>query len=217
MNIILMGLPGAGKGTQAAHIVKALGIPHISTGDMFRQAIKEETPLGLEAKSYMDQGELVPDHVTIGIVRDRLAKEDCAQGFLLDGFPRTVPQAEALDQLLHELSKQLDRVIYIDVAEQELLVRLSGRWICRQCGASYHTKFAPPRKEGVCDNCGGELYQRDDDKTETVSKRLEVNMAQMQKLLAYYRPTGLLYRINGEQSIEQVTDAVLAAITERPS
>lgn len=212
-----MGLPGAGKGTQAAHIVKALGIPHISTGDMFRQAIREQTPLGLKAKSYMDQGELVPDHVTNGIVQDRLAKEDCARGFLLDGFPRTVPQAKALDQLLSELSKKLDRVIYIDVPEKELLVRLSGRWICRQCGASYHTKFAPPSKPGVCDNCGGELYQRDDDKTETVSKRLEVNMEQIQKLLDYYRPTGLLNRINGEQPIEQVTDAVLAALMERPS
>ena len=208
-----MGLPGAGKGTQAAHIVEALDIPHISTGDMFRQAISEETPLGLEAKSYMDQGELVPDHVTNGIVRERLAKEDCARGFLLDGFPRTVPQAEALDQMLRELNKQLDRVIYIEVSENELIARLSGRWICRQCGASYHTKFAPPRQAGVCDRCGGELYQRDDDKAETVSKRLQVNMEQIQKLLDYYRPTGLLDRVNGEQSIEEVTKAVLAGIT----
>lgn len=212
MNILLMGLPGAGKGTQAARIVEELHIPHISTGDMFRQAVKEQTPLGLEAKSYMDQGQLVPDRVTIGIVRERLAKEDCANGFLLDGFPRTVPQAEALDQLLNELGKEIDFVLYIDVAEEELLKRLTGRRICRDCGATYHVVFAPPKQEGICDRCGGELYQRDDDREETVAKRLQVNLEQIQHLLRYYEGTGKLARIDGAQPIENVTEDILSLL-----
>jgi adenylate kinase len=212
LNILLMGLPGAGKGTQAARIVEELHIPHISTGDMFRQAVKEQTPLGLEAKSYMDQGQLVPDRVTIGIVRERLAKEDCANGFLLDGFPRTVPQAEALDQLLNELGKEIDFVLYIDVAEEELLKRLTGRRICRDCGATYHVVFAPPKQEGICDRCGGELYQRDDDREETVAKRLQVNLEQIQHLLRYYEGTGKLARIDGAQPIENVTDDILSLL-----
>jgi adenylate kinase len=158
-----MGLPGAGKGTQAAIIVEKLHIPHISTGDMFRAAVKEETPLGIEAKSYMDQGALVPDRVTIGIVRDRLGKDDCESGFLLDGFPRTVPQAEALDELLQDMEKEIDHVIYIEVPQEELLSRLTGRRICRECGTTFHLQFAPPKEEGVCDRCGGSLYQREDD------------------------------------------------------
>ncbi len=212
MNIILMGLPGAGKGTQAAPIKEALNIPHISTGDMFRQAVKEETPLGLEAKSYMDQGQLVPDRVTIGIVRERLAKEDCNNGFLLDGFPRTVPQAEALDQLLKEMEREIDYVLYIDVNEEELINRLTGRRICRDCGATYHLVFAPPKAEGVCDQCGGELYQRADDSVETVKNRLSVNIGQTQLLLDYYESTGKLQRINGAQPIEQVTEQILSLI-----
>jgi adenylate kinase len=212
LNILLMGLPGAGKGTQAARIVEELHIPHISTGDMFRQAVKEQTPLGLEAKSYMDQGQLVPDRVTIGIVRERLAKEDCANGFLLDGFPRTVPQAEALDQLLSELGKEIDFVLYIEVAEEELLKRLTGRRICRNCGATYHVVFAPPKQDGICDRCGGELYQRDDDREETVAKRLQVNLEQIQRLLSYYEGSGKLYRIEGAQPIEKVTEEILNVI-----
>jgi adenylate kinase len=212
MNILLMGLPGAGKGTQAARITEELRIPHISTGDMFRAAVKEGTPLGMEAKSYMDRGQLVPDHVTNGIVRERLAKEDCAGGFLLDGFPRTVPQAEALDELLRDMGREIHHVIYIEVDEDELLKRLTGRRICRNCGATYHVVFAPPKADGVCDRCGGELYQRDDDRIETVAERLKVNMEQTGALLAYYEKSGKLKRVNGKQPIEQVTETILSLI-----
>ncbi|TCW36700.1 adenylate kinase [Laceyella sacchari] len=212
MNIVLMGLPGAGKGTQASRILEVLDIPHISTGDMFRAAVKEETPLGLEAKSYMEQGQLVPDRVTIGIVRERLGKDDCANGFLLDGFPRTVPQAEALDELTKELHRAIDFVLYIEVSEEELLKRLTGRRICRDCGASYHVVFAPPKAEGVCDRCGGELYQRADDSAETVQERLKVNLEQTRHLLHYYESTGKLHRVNGEQPIENVTEQILSLI-----
>jgi adenylate kinase len=212
LNIVLMGLPGAGKGTQASRILEVLDIPHISTGDMFRAAVKEETPLGLEAKSYMEQGQLVPDRVTIGIVRERLGKDDCANGFLLDGFPRTVPQAEALDELTKELHRAIDFVLYIEVSEEELLKRLTGRRICRDCGASYHVVFAPPKVEGVCDRCGGELYQRADDSAETVQERLKVNLEQTRHLLHYYESTGKLHRVNGEQPIENVTEQILSLI-----
>lgn len=212
LNIILMGMPGAGKGTQAAKIIEELNIPHISTGDMFRAAVKEQTPLGLEAKSYMDQGQLVPDRVTIGIVRERLGKDDCAKGFLLDGFPRTVPQAEALDHLLKDLNRELDHVMYIDVAEEELLRRLTGRWICRDCGATYHVVFAPPTKEGICDRCGGELYQREDDREETVANRLKINFEQTGHLLAYYESTGKLQRVNGVLPIDEVTKQILSTV-----
>lgn len=205
---MLMGLPGAGKGTQADRIIEAFHIPHISTGDMFRAAVKEGTPLGLEAKSYMDEGQLVPDRVTIGIVRERLGKDDCAEGFMLDGFPRTVPQAEALDESLTEMGKTLDHVIYIEVEEEELLKRLTGRRICRDCGATYHVTFAPPQQEGVCDRCGGSLYQREDDREETVAKRLQVNLEQTRALLDYYKDKGNLRRINGQQSIERVTQDI---------
>ncbi|WP_044641899.1 adenylate kinase [Risungbinella massiliensis] len=214
MNIILMGLPGAGKGTQATRIIEEMNIPHISTGDMFRAAVQEGTPLGLEAKSYMDQGQLVPDHVTIGIVKDRLAKEDCSSGFLLDGFPRTVPQAEALDQLLTELGRELEHVVYIDVKEEELMRRLTGRYICRSCGASYHELFAPAKVAGVCDRCGGELYQREDDKAETVANRLKVNMKQTQLLLDYYQSAGIVVRVDGMQEIDEVTDEILTKIRD---
>lgn len=207
-----MGLPGAGKGTQAARIVQELKIPHISTGDMFRLAVSEETPLGLEAKSFMDQGQLVPDRVTVGIVRERLNKDDCSSGFLLDGFPRTVPQAIALDKLLQEMSRELDYIIYIEVEQTELLRRLTGRRICRGCGASYHIVFAPPEKKDVCDECRGELYQRDDDRDETVAKRLEINLKGLQDLIEYYEPTGRLQRIDGKQSIENVTKDILSQI-----
>jgi adenylate kinase len=204
VNIILMGLPGAGKGTQAERIVKEFGIPHISTGDMFRAAVKNETPLGLEAKSYMDKGLLVPDEIVIGIVRERLAMDDCAKGFLLDGFPRTVPQAEALTATLKELGREIDHVININVRRELLIERLTGRWICPICGASYHTLFNPPKEAGVCDKDGGKLFQRDDDKPEVVAQRLDVNIAQTQPLIDYYVEQGLLRNINGEQDIQVV-------------
>ncbi len=209
---MLMGLPGAGKGTQAARITEALNIPHISTGDMFRQAVKEGTPLGLEAKTYMDEGQLVPDRVTVGIVRERLGKDDCAEGFLLDGFPRTVPQAEALDETLSELNRSLDHVLYIEVSEAELLKRLTGRRICSDCGATYHVVFDPSEKDGVCDRCGGSLYQRDDDKEETVAKRLEVNLGKTQELVEYYQEKGNLRKIDGDQPIGRVSDAILEVL-----
>lgn len=208
MNLILMGLPGAGKGTQAEKIVEKYGIPHISTGDMFRAAIKEGTELGLKAKSFMDQGQLVPDEVTIGIVRERLNKQDCENGFLLDGFPRTVAQAEALETITKELNKQIDYVINIDVDQSILMERLTGRRICKDCGATYHLVFNPPAKEGVCDKCGGELYQRADDNAETVSTRLSVNVKQSQPLLDFYQEKGYLRNINGNQDINIVFEDV---------
>ncbi|MEO2077703.1 MAG: adenylate kinase [Bacillus sp. (in: firmicutes)] len=204
MNLVLMGLPGAGKGTQAERIVEKYGIPHISTGDMFRAAMKEGTELGLQAKSFMDKGELVPDEVTIGIVRERLSKEDCQKGFLLDGFPRTVPQAEALENLLADLEKKIDYVINIDVDKSILMDRLTGRRICKDCGSTYHLVFNPPAKEGVCDRCGGELYQRADDNAETVQNRLDVNIKQSAPLLAFYEEKGYLRTIDGQQDINKV-------------
>jgi len=199
-----MGLPGAGKGTQAERIVEEYHIPHISTGDMFRAAMKDETPLGLEAKSYMDKGELVPDEVTIGIVRDRLAKDDCQNGFLLDGFPRTVAQAEALEALLAEMDRQLDYVINIEVDKSILMERLTGRRICKACGATYHLVFNPPANEGVCDRCGGELYQRADDNEATVQTRLDVNIQQSQPLITFYEGKGYLRNLDGQQPIDKV-------------
>lgn len=204
MNIVLMGLPGAGKGTQADKIVEKYAIPHISTGDMFRAAIKGGTELGLKAKSFMDDGALVPDEVTIGIVRERLSKSDCDNGFLLDGFPRTVPQAEALDALLLELDKNVEHVLNIQVEQEELIKRLTGRRICKECGTAYHLIFNPPQVDGVCDKDGGELYQRADDNPETVTNRLEVNMKQTQPLLDYYGDKGVLTNINGQQDIHKV-------------
>jgi len=208
VNMILMGLPGAGKGTQAERIVAEFHIPHISTGDMFRAAVKNETPLGLQAKSYMDQGLLVPDEVVIGIVRERLAQDDCAKGFLLDGFPRTVPQAEALTATLQELGREIDHVVHIDVNRETLIERLTGRWICPICGSSYHTLFNPPKEAGVCDKDGGKLYQREDDKPEVVAQRLDVNIAQTQPLIDYYTKLGLLRSINGEQDIHVVFEQI---------
>lgn len=199
-----MGLPGAGKGTQAEKIVEKYDIPHISTGDMFRAAMNEGTELGLKAKSFMDKGELVPDEVTIGIVRERLSKDDCQKGFLLDGFPRTVAQAEALEAMLASMDKKIDYVIYVDVDQDILMERLTGRRICKSCGATYHLVFNPPNAEGVCDRCGGELYQRADDNSETVQNRLEVNKKQTKPLLDFYESKGYLRNINGQQEIEKV-------------
>ncbi|MEK3988207.1 adenylate kinase [Robertmurraya sp. FSL R5-0851] len=204
MNLVLMGLPGAGKGTQAEKIVEKYSIPHISTGDMFRAAMKEGTELGLKAKSFMDQGALVPDEVTIGIVRERLSKDDCQKGFLLDGFPRTVAQAEALENMLTELDKKIDYCLNIDVDHNILMERLTGRRICKECGATYHLVFNPPAKDGTCDRCGGELYQRADDNEETVHNRLEVNIQQSEPLLHFYETKGYLKNINGQQDINDV-------------
>jgi adenylate kinase len=204
VNLVLMGLPGAGKGTQAEKIVAQYGVPHISTGDMFRAAMKDGTELGLKAKSFMDKGELVPDEVTIGIVRERLSKNDCQNGFLLDGFPRTVPQAEALEAILAGLKRNIDYVINIDVNKDILMERLTGRRICKDCGATYHLVFNPPSNEGTCDRCGGELYQRADDNAETVQNRLDVNVKQAQPLLDFYQSKGYLRDINGLQEINDV-------------
>ncbi|TWI53644.1 adenylate kinase [Halalkalibacter nanhaiisediminis] len=208
MNLILMGLPGAGKGTQAERIVEKYEIPHISTGDMFRAAIKGETELGLKAKSFMDAGELVPDEVTIGIVRDRLAKDDCKKGFLLDGFPRTVAQAEALEELLASLDRKLDYVLNVDVPEQLLMDRLTGRRVSPTSGRTYHVIFNPPKVEGKCDVDGSDLIQRDDDKPETVKKRLEVNQKQAKPLFDFYSEKGYLRNIKGDQDIDKVFDDI---------
>ena len=209
MNIILMGLPGAGKGTQASEIVKKFPIPHISTGDMFRKAIKDETDLGKEAKSYMDRGELVPDEVTVGIVKERISEDDAKKGFLLDGFPRTIEQAEALNNIMSELDRNIDAVINIEVPEEELMNRLTGRRICEKCGTTYHLVFNPPKVDGVCDIDGGKLYQRKDDNPETVSNRLSVNVKQSKPIIEYYDEKGVLKNIDGAKDIDEVTKDVI--------
>ncbi len=209
MNIILMGLPGAGKGTQASEIVKKFPIPHISTGDMFRKAIKDETDLGKEAKSYMDRGELVPDEVTVGIVKERISEDDAKKGFLLDGFPRTIDQAESLSQIMSELDREIDAVINIEVPEEELMNRLTGRRICEKCGTTYHLVFNPPKVDGICDIDGGKLYQREDDNPDTVSNRLSVNVKQSKPILEYYNNKGVLKNIDGSKDIDEVTKDVI--------
>ena len=209
MNIILMGLPGAGKGTQASEIVKKFPIPHISTGDMFRKAIKDGTDLGKEAKSFMDRGELVPDEVTVGIVKDRISEDDAKKGFLLDGFPRTIEQAEALNEIMQELDRKIDAVINIEVAEEELMNRLTGRRICEKCGTTYHLVFNPPKVEGVCDLDGGKLYQREDDNPETVANRLNVNVKQSKPILEFYDNKKVLKNIDGSRDIKVVTEDVI--------
>ncbi|AID02064.1 adenylate kinase [Staphylococcus xylosus] len=209
MNIILMGLPGAGKGTQASEIVKKFPIPHISTGDMFRKAIKDETDLGKEAKSYMDRGELVPDEVTVGIVKDRISEDDAKKGFLLDGFPRTIEQAEALSNIMQELDRKIDAVINIEVPEEELMNRLTGRRICEKCGTTYHLVFNPPKVDGICDLDGGKLYQREDDNPETVANRLNVNVKQSKPILEFYDDKNVLKNIDGSRDINVVTKDVI--------
>ena len=212
MKIILMGPPGAGKGTQAEKLVDLYQIPHISTGDMFRKAQKDGTELGLKAKSYMDQGQLVPDEVTVGIVKERLAEVDCKEGFLLDGFPRTVQQADALDTILAELDMALDCVVNIEVDKAFLVARLTGRRVCRTCGATYHIANKAPKVEGVCDKCGGELYQRGDDTIETVSNRLDVYAAQTAPLIDYYKSKGIMSSIDGSKSMEDVLADIRSAL-----
>lgn len=212
LNLILMGLPGAGKGTQAEKINDKYNIPHISTGDMFRLAIKEGTELGKQAKEYMDQGALVPDQVTIGIVKERLSKDDCKDGFLLDGFPRTIAQAEALQAILHELNENMDYVVNVEVPEEKLVERLTGRRVCPTCGTTYHVIYNPPEEEGVCDKDGSQLIQRDDDKPETVKKRLAVNLEQTKPLLDFYEEKGYLVTVDGDQDINEVFQDIQSKI-----
>lgn len=208
MNLILLGPPGAGKGTQAERISDLYGIPHISTGDIFRDNLSRGTELGLEAKGYMDRGELVPDEVVIGIVRDRLDAPDCAKGFILDGFPRTVAQADALKEMLGELGRPLDHVLNIDVPDAVVVERLTARRTCRSCGVNYNLIFNAPAEEGKCDACGGELYQRDDDGEETVRTRLEEYHGKTKPLIDYYRREGLLRDIEGSRGMEEVLETI---------
>lgn len=212
MNILFMGPPGAGKGTQASVVVKELGIPHISTGDAFRLAIKQGTPIGLKAKSYTEQGLLVPDDVTIGIVEERLQQSDCEKGFLLDGFPRTLSQAEALGEILGRLGTSLDHVINLNVDRGLLMARLTGRRICSTCGTSYHLIFNPPKQDGICDIDGGELYQRPDDNEESVGKRLDEYDNKTAPLLAFYDDKGLLRQVNGENEINVVSSEIVSLL-----
>lgn len=212
MQVILMGPPGAGKGTQAAEMVKKFNIPQISTGDMFRAAVKEGTELGKKAAECMSSGALVPDEVTIGIVKERLSKSDCANGFILDGFPRTVDQADALEKILSDLDKKLDRVLNIHVPAEDLIERAVGRRICKGCGATYHVKFNSSKVENVCDKCGGELYQRADDTAETMKNRLSVYEASTRPLIEYYKKAGKYTEIDGRQAIAKVTADLEAAL-----
>jgi len=208
MNLILLGPPGAGKGTQAKLLMDKHAIPQISTGDILRAAVKAGTELGRKAKEYMDSGALVPDEVVIGLIRDRLKEPDAKSGYMLDGFPRTVPQAEALDGMLAEMGSRIDHVISIEVPDEELIKRLTGRRTCKSCGQGYHLVFDPPRKKGKCDKCGGELYQRDDDNTETVTNRLKVYNKQTQPLIDYYRAKGLLRPIDGRGEIKEIFERI---------
>lgn len=212
MKMILLGPPGAGKGTQAKLLTDRFGIPQISTGDILRAAVREGTPMGVKAKAFMDAGALVPDDVVVGIVRERLQCVDCAEGFILDGFPRTVPQADSLKETLSQLGKDLDAVISLEVDADALVERLTGRRSCSECGRGYHVKFDPSRDPGKCDQCGGGLYQRDDDREETIRKRLEVYDQQTSPLINYYRREGLLTAIDGMRDIDVVQAEILAAL-----
>lgn len=212
MNIILLGPPGAGKGTQAKRLIGKYAIPQISTGDMLRAALKEGTPLGLEAKKFMDKGALVPDNVVIGLVKERIQQKDCAKGYMLDGFPRNVSQAEALDKMLGELGQIINDVICIEVPNDELVGRLTGRRTCRNCGAGFHVMFDPPKKEGVCDKCQGELYQRDDDNEATVKSRLQVYANQTEPLIDYYQKQGKLRPINGVGDMEVIFGRITSVL-----
>lgn len=212
MYILLMGPPGAGKGTQAEKLIRDYGIPQISTGDMFRAAVKAGTALGIEAKSYMDKGALVPDSVTIGIVKERLQQEDCKKGWILDGFPRNTDQARALDKILKEIGIKLTSVITIKVENKDLIKRICGRMMCKKCGASFHKEYRPPVRENICDNCGSELYQRADDNEATVGQRLAVYESKTKPLIDYYKESGSYCEIDGNQSMEDVYKQIQAAL-----
>jgi adenylate kinase len=212
MRLILLGAPGAGKGTQAVTLSEKLNIPHISTGDIFRSNIKNGTPLGRMAKEYIDKGGLVPDEVTIGIVKDRLLNDDCKKGFILDGFPRTIPQAESLDKVLEEMDAFIDYAVDIYVSDEEIVKRLSGRRVCPECGKTYHLVSGPPRTSGICDVCGAALIQRDDDKEETVLKRLKTYHDQTEPLIGYYKKKGKLLTVDGETRILDTTTAMYKAL-----
>lgn len=209
MRLIFLGPPGAGKGTQAKMLIERYNIPQISTGDILRAAVKEGTPLGKKAKEYMEAGKLVTDDIVIGIMQDRMKCDDCKAGFILDGFPRTVAQAEALDAMLKDLNMPLDKVLALTVPDEELLKRLTGRRTCKSCGQMYHVVFDPPKKEGVCDKCSGELYQRADDNEETIKNRLSVYHSQTAPLLEYYGKKGLLREIDGTSSPDNIFNAIL--------
>lgn len=211
MILILLGPPGAGKGTQAALVSQQAGVAHVATGDLFRENIRNQTPLGMEAKAFVDKGALVPDEITVRMLLDRLDHPDTQKGALLDGFPRTVEQARALDEALKQRGQAVEKVLYINVGEEEVVRRLAGRWTCRRCGAVYHQVFSPPKQAGKCDQCGGELYQRDDDKPETVRNRLGVYTQQTAPLIDYYRGQGKLLEVNGEQDADAVGKDLLKA------
>ena len=213
MYIILLGAPGAGKGTQAVMLAEKLKLVQVASGDLFRQALASETELGKKAKVYMEKGQLVPDEITIQMVLERLAAPDCSNGAILDGFPRNLEQAEALDKALAPQKKAIDKVVYIKVSEGELLKRLSGRWICRQCQAPYHEVDSPPKVKGVCDRCGGELYQRADDNVETIKNRLKVYFAETSPLIDYYKQSGKLLEINGEGAAVEINRRVTSALS----
>ncbi|MBM6826344.1 adenylate kinase [Mordavella massiliensis] len=214
MKVVMLGAPGAGKGTQAKKIAAKYSIPHISTGDIFRANIKNGTELGKKAKTYMDQGLLVPDELVVDLVVDRVNQEDCANGYVLDGFPRTIPQAEALTKALAGQGQKLDYAIDVDVPDENIVRRMGGRRACVGCGATYHLEYAPPKQEGICDTCGGELILRDDDKPETVTKRLGVYHEQTQPLIDYYTNAGILKRVDGTVDIDEVFQAITEILGE---
>ena len=215
MRLVFLGPPGAGKGTQARDLAREWNIPQVATGDMLRAAMASASPLGREAKQYYDRGELVPDDVILRMIKARLSESDAGRGFIMDGFPRNLAQAEALGRLVKDLGHTLDAVVYFDVSEPELLRRLTGRRVCRQCGATYHLVSAPPTRPGVCDRCGGELYQRDDDREETVKHRLDVYARQTAPLLDHYRGQGLLVTVKGEGAIDTIREAIRSVVEER--
>lgn len=212
MKLILLGAPGAGKGTQATKLSQKLSIPHISTGDIFRNNIKNSTELGKKAKEYIDKGMLVPDELTISIVKDRLMQDDCKNGFILDGFPRTIPQAEYLEKALNEMGTDIDNVVNISVADEEIIKRMSGRRVCTNCGATFHIVFNPTKKDGICDTCNANLIQRDDDKEETVISRLKTYHEQTEPLINFYSKRGKLLTVIGREEIEETSKAVIKVL-----
>lgn len=215
MNIIFLGPPGAGKGTQAKILIEKYGIPQISTGDMLREHVAKGTELGLKAKEYMEKGQLVPDEIILGMVKERLSQEDAQKGFILDGFPRTVAQAEALDKILEEMGKKIEYVLALIVPDEDLVTRLTGRRTCKNCGMMYHIIFKPPKVEGKCDACGGELYQRPDDNEETVRNRLKVYHEQTAPLIKYYSKKGILFEIDGSKSIDEITQQLINILEKK--